>query len=658
MIAVLPTPETDNAERALLGACLVCADALPKARGVGLSPDDFFGPHHRQIFAAMLAQMADGEQPSLMSTWARMQAMETAHHLKAHGSESYLSELATQAPVSGFVNLARAVKLAAYDRQLALLRTQQANRDVSEGKRRELAVRIQSLQGERDRLAAHADGWPGEPGPPLPFADSVPPPWPELALPPVLAEFVQAVAAYSQVPRSMPALIGLGTLSAAFAGKVVATLPNGHTEALSLYCVVAADVSERKSSTFGQFAKPIDDYQRERKEQLAPLRSEYESERAGLQAEYDQAIQDRKRAKAGSPHHGDACDRAKRLREKLDQQKPPPAWEFVTRDTTAEGLAKLMSRTGGFALLSSPEGGGVFDRMAGHYDKEPNLDVFLKSYDGESFGSHRASAEREVAEVQRPALAIVLTTQPATLQKLTERRELEDRGLVARFLFALPNDSQVGNRAPNSPAIPAHVASAYTEAMLRCLRIDRPDVPHRLSLSPDAVTEYERLHWQIEPQLRPSGSLYDLRGWAGKLIGKIVRIAALFHLWEQMIEGNAAPWNVPISDDTFRRAAALVPWLIEHARAAFCLMKQSADTAKARRLLDGLRKERAETFTTRTAQRLVAKNGTKAEAERVLDVLHTHNYVAPLPPERKDSLRWRVHPDEVQRWTDGSHVAA
>jgi len=658
MNTLLSTADTDKIERELLGACLVCPEALPQALTAGLTEDDFFGPHHRQIFTAMLAQQSDGEQPDLMTTWARMQALGIAHHLKAHGLEAYLSELATHAPVFGFADLARAVKLAAHDRQLSLLRTQHAGRDVSEVKRREVAAQIRQLQGERDRLAAHADGWPGEPGPPLPFADSVPPPWPTLALPPVLAEFVQAVAAYSQVPTSMPALIGMGTLSAAWAGKVVATLPNGHTEALSLYCVAAADVSERKSSTFAQFTRPIDDYQRERKEQLAPLRAEYETDRTGLQAEYDQAIHERKRVKTGSPEHGDARDRAKRLREKLDQLKPPPVWEFVTRDTTAEGLARLMSRTGGFALLFSPEGGGSFDRMAGHYDREPNLDVFLKSYDGETISSHRASAEREVAEVQRPALTIVLTTQPATLQKLTEKRELEDRGLVARFLFALPSDSQVGHRTPNSPAIPASVASGYTDAMLRCLRIERPDVPHRLSLSPDAVTEYEGLHWQIEPQLKPGGSLYDLRGWAGKLIGKIVRVAALFHLWELTIQGNAAPWNVPISGDTFRRAAELAPWFIEHARAAFRLMSQSADLAKARRLLDGLRKERAETFTTRTAQRLIAKNGTKEEAERVLDVLHTHNYVAQLPTARKDSHRWRVHPDEVKRWTDGAKHAA
>lgn len=648
----------DKAEQQLLGSCLVCREALPQALEAGLTEDDFFGPHHRAMFAAMVALHRDGKAGEIIPVSARMQTMGTGSHLAAHGGDEYLVAIGNEAPVSGFAELARVVKQAAYDRKLAILRTEQRQSGLSAKKRSELAMRIRGVQHERDRLAEYSDGWPGEPGPPLPFTDSVPPPWPTLALPPVLAEFVQAVAAYSQVPTSMPALIGLGTLSAALTGKVVATLPNGHTEALSLYCVAAADVSERKSSTFAQFAKPIDDYQRERKEQLAPLRSEYEAERAGLQAEHEQAIQERKRAKAGSPQHGDACDRAKRLREKLDQLKPPPVWEFVTRDTTAEGLARLMSRTGGFALLFSPEGGGVIDRMAGHYDREPNLDVFLKSYDGETISSHRASAEREVAEVQRPALAIVLTTQPATLQKLTEKRELEDRGLVARLLFALPYDSQIGNRAPNSPAIPAPVAREYTDAMLRCLRMERPDVPHRLELSSDAVTEYDRLHWQIEPQLKPGGSLHDLRGWAGKLIGKIVRIAALFHLWEHTRQGNAAPWNVPISGDTFRRAAALAPWFIEHARAAFSLMSQAPAMAKARTLLDKLRKQGKESFTTRDAQSLIAKNGTREEAQRVLDVLQAHNHVAPLPTERKDSQRWRVHPEVVKGWTDGAKNAA
>jgi replicative DNA helicase len=648
----------DKAEQQLLGSCLVCREALPQALEAGLTEDDFFGSHHRAMFAAMVALHRDGKACEIILVSARMQTMGTGNHLAAHGGDEYLVALGNEAPVSGFAELAQVLKLAAYDRQLVLLRKEQCQSGQSGKKRSELAAQIRRVQSERDRLAEYCDGWPGEPGPPRPFTDSQPSAWPASALPPVLAEFAQAVAAYSQVPESLPAILGLGTLSAAWAGKVVAALPNGHTEALSLYCVAAADVSERKSSTFAQFAKPIEDYQRERKEQLAPLRSDYEAERAGLQAEHDQAIQDRKRAKAGSPEHGDACDRAKRLREELDQLQPPPIWEFVTRDTTAEGLARLMSRTGGFALLFSPEGGGVFDRMAGHYDREPNLDVFLKSYDGETISSHRASAEREISEVLRPALAIVLTTQPATLQKLTEKRELEDRGLVARFLFALPYDSQVGHRTPNSPAIPARVASEYTDAMLRCLRIERPDVAHRLELSQDAVTEYDLLHWQIEPQLKPGGSLYDLRGWAGKLVGKIVRIAALFHLWQHTIQGNAAPWDVPISGDTFRRAAELAPWFIEHARAAFSLMSQSPAMAKARKLLDELRKQGAESFTTRDAQRLIAKNGTREEAQRVLDVLQAHNHVAPLPTERKDSQRWRVHPEVVKGWTDGAKNAA
>ena len=43
----------DKAEQQLLGSCLICREALPKALEAGLTEDDFFGPHHRAIFAAM-----------------------------------------------------------------------------------------------------------------------------------------------------------------------------------------------------------------------------------------------------------------------------------------------------------------------------------------------------------------------------------------------------------------------------------------------------------------------------------------------------------------------------------------------------------------------------------------------------------------------------
>ena len=88
------------------------------------------------------------------------------------------------------------------------------------------------------------------------------------------------------------------------------------------------------------------------------------------------------------------------------------------------------------------------------------------------------------------------------------------------------------------------------------------------------------------------------------------------------------------------------------------MMSQAPAMAKARTLLDKLRKQGKESFTTRDAQSLIAKNGTREEAQRVLDVLQAHNHVAPLPTERKDSQRWRVHPEVVKGWTDGAKNAA
>ena len=192
-----------------------------------------------------------------------------------------------------------------------------------------------------------------------------------------------------------------------------------------------------------------------------------------------------------------------------------------------------MSMTGGFACLMNPEGGGIFDIMAGRYSEIPNLDVFLKSYDGERLVIHRAAKERDLPPIERPSLAFVVTTQPATLRRLASRQELDERGLVARMLFAIVVDSRVGYRQASKPAIPGELIESYTNTLLRALRVSRPEVPHSLVFGRDAVAEYEALFERIEPRLRQTGDLHPMRGWGCKLVGKIVRIAALIHLIER-----------------------------------------------------------------------------------------------------------------------------
>jgi replicative DNA helicase len=642
-------PTAIESEKAVFGILLFRPDCMRLAIDRDLQPGHFMAPHHEAIYQALLALHHDGQTIQFEAVEARMAALGTAQRLVAHDGAVYLINLNNACGnADGLADHIAAVKLSTVERRQAWIR-EELHRDLSPERRQALGQELSALGVERDSLLSFADGWPGEAGPPLPLDDLRPPPWPDDVLPSPLSEYVDAVSDSIQVPRDLAGMLALGALSACWAGKVRAIQPvTGHAEELCLYVVAAADVGERKSSTYARFETPIRTYELERRQALEPLRSAYRADYEGLDAEFKSAISRRKGNPAASMDNLDARDTARRLRQELDALRPPPRPDFLTQDCTPEGLARLMSETGGFACLMNPEGGGIFDILAGRYSEVPNLDVFLKSYDGERLVIHRANKDREVPPIERPSLAFVVATQPATLRRLASRQELDERGLVARMLFAIPADSRVGYRQAFKPAIPETLAQSYDDLILWALRIERPEQPHAVAFSQEAAAEYAALFDNIEPRLRPDGDLHPMRGWACKLVGKIVRIAALLHLMDCRRE--SAPWTISLSGEAFRRAARLTEYLIEHARRALCLMRQSPQVDGARKLLAVLARDNKARFTTRDAQRIIAHNGHKDEVRPVLDLLCLHNFIARSTPRRADSEAWIVNPRHVQTW--------
>ena len=98
---------------------------------------------------------------------------------------------------------------------------------------------------------------------PEPFEKSVPlQPFPLSSLPPVLGEYLKAVAEYVQVFPEMAVLPLLSVLSLCVQGKAVVKYPgNNHTEPLNLYTMTIASPGERKSGCFTEFMKPVEAYQ-------------------------------------------------------------------------------------------------------------------------------------------------------------------------------------------------------------------------------------------------------------------------------------------------------------------------------------------------------------------------------------------------------------
>jgi replicative DNA helicase len=103
----------------------------------------------------------------------------------------------------------------------------------------------------------------------------------------------------------------------------------------------------------------------------------------------------------------------------------------------------------------------VFDQMACRYNQtaSPNLGVYLKGHAGDLLKVDRRGRPPEY--VRRPCLTIGLTVQPEVLQGLASRPGFRGRGLLARFLYSLP-ESLVGRRQAGAPPVPTPVADRYS----------------------------------------------------------------------------------------------------------------------------------------------------------------------------------------------------
>src|SRR6266536_3695595 len=275
--------------------------------------------------------------------------------------------------------------------------------------------------------------------------------------------------------------------------------------------------------------------------------------------------------------------------------------------------------------------------MAGRYNPTagPNLRVSLKGHAADLLKVDRRGRAPEY--VPRPCLTIGVTVQPDVLRGLADRPSFRGRGLLARFLYALP-ESLVGRRQPGAPPVPAPLADRYTtelHALAASLHTPpRPpgDGPTVLHLDPAAgalLLDFER---RLEPRLAPAtGDLAHLADWAAKLTGATCRLAGLLHLAGHLRDG----WARPVAADTLDGAIRLAGYLTEHALAVFDLMGADPHTDDARWLLDWLARTGTKQFTRRDAHRAAPRGRFRkaADLDPPLALLEEHGHLRRADPD-------------------------
>jgi replicative DNA helicase len=640
-----PVPDPDwqpphnlEAEQAALGAVLAAGQLLVEVAGQ-LEEADFYRPAHRAIWRAVLRLAGRGQPTDPVTVLGELN---DNGELADVGGGPFLHTLVEAVPtVTNAGHYAQLVAETARRRRVIDLGIRLAHSDADPGVLAHLAGEL------ADTTTAHGGrGW--EP-PALFGATGEVPGFPVEVLPGWLGEYVAAVATATQTPPDLAGMLALAVLATVAASAVEVEPRPGWREPLCLFVAVGMDAGTRKSSVFTAMTRPVADFERDQAAAALPGINET----AVLRRIADQAAATAEAAAGKAPASQQEEARAEAIARAAEASSliAPPVPRWLVDDATPEALAGLLATYGRIALLS-PEG-DVFDQMAGRYSQTagPNLGVYLKGHSGDLLKVDRRGRPPEY--IERPCLTIGLAVQPEVLRGLASRPGFGGRGLLARFLYSLPQ-SLVGRRQPGAPPVPPTVADRYAlelQAVAASLAVPTgDDGPAVLTLNQEAAELLLGFEGDLEPRLAAgSGDLAHLAGWAAKLAGATCRLAGLLHLADHLRHG----WARPIAGDTFAGAIRLAGYLIEHARAVFDLMGADPRVDDARWLLEWISRTNQAQFTRRDAHRAAPRGRfpKATDLDPALALLEEHGWLRRVDADasgpkggRPPSPRFLVNP--------------
>ena len=459
-----------------------------------------------------------------------------------------------------------------------------------------------------EAFGPRATGWEK----PIPFDEIQTPDFPVEALPGPLGAFVECLAESTQTPEEMGGTLSLGVLATAFQRRYEVEVTRDWREPLCLYSSAVAPPGERKSAVISALNKPIYEYEAEQREIEAVEIAQNQTERALLEKALEAA---KNSAAKGKGNFSEKRAEALELSAQLAQFKDMHPFRLLADDTTPEKLVDIIDAQSGCITVSSAEG-GVFDSMAGRYEKGANFDIYLKGHSGDPITVDRIG--RKANHIKALRLTMMLTIQPDVLNGVMNNSTFRGRGLCGRFLYAVCK-SKVGRRAISPPPVPDRVRDEYRAFVRRILSDQGSGI---IRLSPEADEVRKSYQAYIEKKL---GNEWEfMRDWGGKLTGAVVRIAALMHAAECL----GPPTDSPISAETMASATSLGEFFSGHAEAAYQLMGANESQADAKYILKRLYAVRLNRVTRSELTRLCrGKFGKAEDMTAALNILVERRYL-------------------------------
>jgi len=451
---------------------------------------------------------------------------------------------------------------------------------------------------------------------PIPFEKPTLPTFPVDALPKIIRDYAVAVAETTQTPVDMAATASLAIMSLCMQGRYRIDGKADWNEPVNLYTLIIAEPSERKSAIISFMTRPVNEYELNynntnagRFEASRMRKSALESKKKTIETQYA-------KGKATETDLTEIAEKAANFKE----EKPK---KLYVDDITTEKLTSILSDSDGKTAIISTEG-GIFDVLAGMYNKSVNIDVFLKGYSGDTIRVDRIGRPSEL--IQKPALTILLSVQPSVLSQLISNSTFEGKGLTTRFLYALP-ESLIGKRKFHTSPIPPEVSRLYDMKIKDVLNEEENLIDNQIvRLSSEASSLFEAFHDENEKIM---GENTEIKTWRGKLVGNVLRISALLARFNKDQFNPFFDITPPlvVSKEDMANAILIGRYYIEHAKASYSLMGIDPINKQAEYVLANIKKNGFYEFSKRDILRASRFFKTVESLTPVLNRLVEYGYI-------------------------------
>lgn len=384
------------------------------------------------------------------------------------------------------------------------------------------------------------------------------PVFPVHCFPTAVGEYITALSENTQTSVDMAAVVALGILAVATQRYYRIEGNSGYYEPLNLYVLLVAEPGERKSSIMQSFIRFLNDYE--------------ETNHVRLYAD----------------------------------------------DCSSEALTTLLAENDGLMAVISAEG-SIFDIIAGRYTgQKVNLDVWLKGHCGDEIRVDRK--KRDAEYIHNPRLTTVLAVQPSVLEEVMGNRVMNGRGLVARFLMAIPA-SRIGKRIFLSKAIPESAVNSFQSVLESIFLSAGNKEMQTIRLSEAARIIIENYFMENEKLLADRAN--SMKEWLAKNVGAVLRIAGILHL----ADGKES--KELLSGETMQNATEIGRYFYAHAKYAYDVMDSGNALKMAEYVLSKLRQSGKSQTTRRELFRACRGSYFKqvAEIKPILDMIEEYGYI-------------------------------